>query len=89
MKPKRERDQPDAFIYRDDAGKLQRFCRHCTRTTPTEYDSDGPAFREAQMHLWTSHSRRFVWVDFSDPRYASMVQTALPIIIAHNTTRAN
>jgi hypothetical protein len=90
MKPpkvKRVPDQPDAFVYADEAGTLVRLCRHCMTGSALPAHSTGTAFREAQMHLWSSHSKRFVWIDYSDPRQAAMVQLALPIVLAHNTTR--
>lgn len=84
---KRAKEQPDAFVYDDDAGTLVRLCRHCMRATEVASHSEAAAFREAQAHLWSVHSLRRVWVDYSDPRYAALVQMALPIVIGHNTTR--
>ena len=89
-KPKvqREKPQPDAFVFYNELGELVRLCRHCVRASVLAAHSEGTAFREAQLHLWSSHSKRFVWVDYSDPRHAAAVQLALPIVLAHHTTRA-
>jgi hypothetical protein len=88
-KSKRPVDQPDAFVYRQEGGQLIRLCRHCVKATEIASNDEGVAYREAQLHLWSSHSKRFVWVDSSDPRHAAAVQMALPIVLAHNTTRHN
>lgn len=81
------REQPDAFVYQLETGALARLCRHCTTTRTFEHRDQGAVFREAQLHLWSSHSQRRVWIDFSDPRHRDMVNIALPIVLASNTTR--
>ena len=87
MKRKREAEQPDAHVYRRDDGRVSWFCAECVTAHETPDIDLGAAFRHAQSHLWSNHSRRRVWIDYSSPGYARAVQQALPLVIAHNTTR--
>lgn len=83
----RTKDEPDAFVYVDETGGVVYLCRHCVKLIPTTMPNVGQAFVNAQLHLWAQHSRRYVWIDRSDPAHTRAVQQALPIVLAHNTTR--
>lgn len=87
MAVRRETEQPDAFVYLDDAGNRIVLCAHCTVARTMATADAGYAFHNAQQHLWSTHSLRRTWIDYSDPRYRDMVNVALPLVLAHNTSR--
>lgn len=87
MAASREADQPDAFVYHDDDGDVFAFCAHCVTIIGRGHRYEGAAWSGAVRHLWSTHSLRRSWIDESDPRYRSAVQMALPIVLAHNTSR--
>lgn len=87
MKRRRERDTPDAYVYRDEHGAAMFACALCLHSEAPHSRDTFTAWRHAAQHLWSVHSRRRVWIDYSSPAQAAAVQTALPIVLAHNTTR--
>ena len=85
---RRAQEQADAYVYAADQGGCAAFCVACARVLGDPTETYSAAYERATWHLWSTHSLRRVWVDRSDPRHASMVNVALPLVIAHNTTRA-
>jgi len=80
-------DEPDLAVYRVDGGRFAYLCRHCAAARAYDCADEASAVRHAQLHAWSVHSLRRVWIAWDDPRHARAVQIALPIVIAHNTTR--
>lgn len=80
-------DQPDAVVYRVEAGARMVLCVHCLTAREMPTDDLGYAFDNARNHLWSTHGIRRTWVEHNDARYREMVNRALPIVLVHNTTR--
>lgn len=65
------------------------FCSLCPRTLGKDLSRRADARQYACEHLETAHGLSRVWVSQLRIGYVEMVQTALPLVVAHNLTLAS
>lgn len=83
----RKTHTPDAYVFANDDGHPTYLCLLCSTLEAREDLSMFGAWYKAAQHLRYIHNIRRAWIDYNNPAVRSAIQLALPVVIAHNTSR--
>lgn len=78
-------ETPDGIVWKADNGELCRACAHCDSIVQHANKSESYVYRSLQVHLWTSHRIRRVWIDWFDYSTNAATQLAIPFVLEAQT----
>jgi hypothetical protein len=78
---------PDGHVYKEIGGGWNWFCAACVDASIHPARNRDSAHALLTLHLWSVHCWRRVYITQESPARDGGIQIALPLVIAHDSTR--